>query len=154
MTSTGILTPIDKIDIALARIRSLERKTTNLEILMQSLNERLKLIEKKGEQMGLYTTIVCDGKQGQVKLWNDHPDYVMTVGTLGGSVPRVDGKNTYAIAMREGGFVHVTNGIIAGWFGEVQGGAFPVYDKYGRSWDGENYKSGDPFSVENLKSEG
>ncbi len=49
--------------------------------------------------MGLYTTIVIGGREGQVKLWNNHDDLVMAELNSGDNVPEIHGHTTYSIAI-------------------------------------------------------
>src|SRR6266571_2060039 len=83
--------------------------------------------------MGLYTTIVIGGREGQVKLWNNHDDLVMAELNSGDNVPEIHGHTTYSIAMREGGYVWVAHGKIMTWLDDPHNG-FPVFDKEGEPY--------------------
>lgn len=76
--------------------------------------------------MGLYDTVKIGEREGQTKCWRNE----LHTFSLSDEVGRIDGFLSYNIAMREGGFVWVRDGLILGWQFEPAIG-FPTFDKYG-----------------------
>lgn len=79
--------------------------------------------------MGLFDTIRVGDREGQVKLWDDP---IMRLLTVGDEVPKMTGEpadRLYSIAMREGGYVNIRDGILRSWTDEPT--ELPVFDKYG-----------------------
>jgi hypothetical protein len=73
----------------------------------------------------MYDTIAIGKSEGQVKLWQ----MACTVLTEGSGVPSVDGRKTYSVAMREGGFVNIERCVITSWTKRPKHRF--VFDKYG-----------------------
>jgi len=61
----------------------------------------------KINHMGMYDTLVTDDNQFQVKIW----DCEMNDYHLGDTVPNFGDQTSYSIAVREGGFVNITESI-------------------------------------------
>ncbi len=75
--------------------------------------------------MGLYDIIKVGDLEGQVKCWGCEMKYIH----VGDIIPMIDNKNSYSIAMREGGFVNVIDGRIASWTSHSSQEF--IYDKWG-----------------------
>lgn len=99
--------------------------------------------------MGIYTTISDNdsGREGQVKLWNDSMAAAFI--TFGANVPDIIGHDTYSVAMREGGFLHIRGCVLESWEDQPIEG-YMVLDKWGGPYDGTNYTTNDPFNPSNL----
>lgn len=98
--------------------------------------------------MGVYDEIECYERSGQVKLW----DCTLHTYRQFDTVPTYDGLDTYSIAMREGGFVNVIQGVLFSWTDEP--GVEPIFDKYGSGYEPESSgELGDPyeFNTQHLK---
>lgn len=80
--------------------------------------------------MGVYDIVDLDGCKGaQVKCWGCH----MIQLTLGDRVPDIEaGVPDYGVALREGGFLLVTDSKIRGWL-PLPPIDLPIYDKWGAS---------------------
>lgn len=67
--------------------------------------------------MGLYSTVVCKDREGQVKLWRDLDGHIVWGHFYRNDEVPVTGleNETYSIAMREGGFVNISQRHIDSW---------------------------------------
>jgi len=81
--------------------------------------------------MGMFDDIEIGDRSGQVKCW----DCSLHLYRQGDRVPDLDGVSTYSIAMREGGYVNVIDGVLSSW--GVEPTCLPVFDKYGAPYDHE-----------------
>ena len=79
--------------------------------------------------MGVYDTIIVGDREGQVKLSDDFATY-----RVGDTPAWFLPFSSYSIAMREGGFVNVTENHIVSWTDAPEHAA--VIDKYGGSFGG------------------
>lgn len=100
--------------------------------------------------MGLYDVLVDKGRSAQVKCWESELDTY----NIGDEVPALDGRRSYNIVLREGGYAQVVDGTFLGIFEEPLKG-YPIADKYGdwHSTDSakEFYASySDPLSIASL----
>jgi hypothetical protein len=77
-----------------------------------------------------YDTISVDGKVGQVKLWGCE----MIEYEKGDAPPAIPVRD-YSIAMREGGYVNITNDKIQSWTDKPEWGV--VFDKWGQHFNEE-----------------
>ena len=77
--------------------------------------------------MGMFDVVRNDeGFEGQIKVWGRRMDLFV----IGDRVPDVNGFSTYAVAMREGGYVTVVDNIIESWNSALP--IEPLFDKWGR----------------------
>jgi hypothetical protein len=83
--------------------------------------------------MGVYDEIMARPRQGQIKCWTNQ----LHVYHLGDMVPKVNHKETYSVAMREGGYLNVRYSRLITWTDVPM--YVPVFDKYG-----------DPFTTQTM----
>lgn len=77
--------------------------------------------------MGVYEVLDIPGCEGaQVKCWWCELKAVK----VGDEVPAVGGCDSYAVALREGGYVVIEDGRIARWEKELTA-EWPIFDKWG-----------------------
>lgn len=101
--------------------------------------------------MGTYDILTDGEREGQVKCWDNH----LILYDIGDDVPTLDGKTSYSIVLREGGYAWIHNNIFLG-IEDKPFRDFPIADKYG-DWQTtesamEFYNSAsDPFSIVNFE---
>jgi len=78
--------------------------------------------------MGMYDELP-EGQQ--VKCWHN----AMITFHPGDEVPQVSGEYTYSLALREGGFAVIRQGVFTGVFGSPAADGLPVFDKWGNPFE-------------------